>query len=235
MSDDGLSYSVAADFDKQLGQALAEIEARTDSPRFVPGARVENPDSPDILRRELLDPILAGQGMPTSASGATSRAQQPRLFETGGAIVQVDPITGQARPVYSAPEKKVEMSPRQRLEYSDLLQQRRTIQGDPTKATLNKDKLKILDDQIANYFSPVTNRTAGVAAPADLLQPSGFIGTPGGTNAFSGPAIATSPVRPGQVGRGRQLTRELAAQFREQARGDKDLARRLAREAGYEF
>jgi hypothetical protein len=245
-SEDGLSYSVASDFDKQIGQALAEMEARTDDPRFIPGARVESPDSPDILQRELMDPVLSAFGMPLPRSRDNlTRAIVPRLFETGGSIVQVDPLSGRSNIVHRG-----ETKPDNRLGNFRLA----NLRNEASQLnSLRNDRLKMATsgttpEAIATRLQEIDAEAAEIAggqgrsqsqpaqptvtAPPDLLSSSGFIGTPGGENLFEGPQRATGPVRPGQRGK---LTRELAAKFREQARGDVNEARRLAREAGYEF
>lgn len=206
--DDG-SYSVASDFDKQIGQALAEQEARLRSPRFIPGARVENPDAPEILREELIEPVLTAFGMPTGRAVQTARAPQTRLFETGGNIIKVDPATGQAVPVYTAParpavEPKYEVPTGLDVLGKPTTTARLTLPEMEQMAPMIEDRLRT-NAPWSTYLGMARNRQ---------------------TNTQSG------PVRPGQRGR---LTRELAAQFKEQARGDKELARKLAREAGYDF
>jgi len=112
LSDDGLSYAVASDFDKQLGQALAEIEARSAAPRFVPGARVESPDAPDILRRELLDPILEAQaiyqGQPLRQVAAPKVAP-PKIISDRGNIWSVDPLSGNANQLVKRPETEAKV------------------------------------------------------------------------------------------------------------------------------
>ncbi len=77
-SEDGLSYSVASDFDKQIGQALAAQEARLKDPRYIPGAQVERPDAPDILNQELIDPVLTAFGMPNSEDRAARHGRYDR-------------------------------------------------------------------------------------------------------------------------------------------------------------
>lgn len=108
-SDDGLSYSVAGDFEKQMAQAMAEQEARTRKPRFVAGARVEEPDAPDLLQRELVDPVLAGFGMGRqTTSGLRSRPNsiaQPKFYEMGNQLISVDPTTQRTSVLHTAPEK----------------------------------------------------------------------------------------------------------------------------------
>lgn len=120
-SEDGLSYAVASDFDKQLGQALAEIEARSAAPRFTPGARVESPDAPDILRRELLDPILEAQavyqGQPLKAA-AVPKVAPPKIISDRGNIWSVDPLTGSANQLVKRPESEAKVSDyRDRIDY----------------------------------------------------------------------------------------------------------------------
>lgn len=243
-SEDGLSYAVSDDFSKMLGQAMAEQEARLNDPRFVAGARVEQPDAPDILQRELIDPVLTAFGLDTGrrvADSRASRAPATRLFEMGNELISADPATGRTQVIHRQQKPQAEMTPRQKMEYADLLARRRALQGGVAGSQLNAAEIAALDERINNFFGsaapPVPDM--GPTAPPDLLgQPgSGFIGDmdqrgePTGSNRF----IGRSPARSAAPQRGKTLTRELAEQFKQQARGDKELARRLAREAGYEF
>jgi hypothetical protein len=107
MSADGLSYSVANDFDKQLAQASAEFDARTRSPRFVPGARVEQPDAPDLLRQELIDPVIMARNSYTGTQAQPQKQIQNRIISDNGNIWSVDPLSGQAEQIVTAPPKEV--------------------------------------------------------------------------------------------------------------------------------
>jgi len=115
-SEDGLSYSVASDFDKQIGQALAAQEARLKDPRYIPGAQVERPDAPDILNRELIDPVLTAFGMPNSEDraarhGRYDRANSANLSpyaftkDRNGNTVALDKRTGHAAIAMEAPQE----------------------------------------------------------------------------------------------------------------------------------
>ncbi len=124
-SDDGLSYSVASDFDKQIGQALAAQEARLKDPRYIPGAQVERPDSPDILNRELIDPVLTAFGMDQDHSGRRyGRYDRPEnaspftAVKSGKETFVLDKRTGRAMPMVTpdpeaqAKEKSLELVPK---------------------------------------------------------------------------------------------------------------------------
>lgn len=220
-SEDGLSYAVADDFSKMMGQAMAEQEARLADPRFVAGARVEQPDAPDILQRELIDPVLTAFGMDTGRRVADSRAARPlapRVFEMGNELISADPATGRTQVIHRQQKPQVEMTPRQKMEYADLLARRRALQGGIAGSQINAEAIRALDERINNFFG---ERSAPPVP--DIEPPSDVLGQ------------IDSLVNPGRRRSGKQLTRELAEQFRQQARGDKELARRLAREAGYEF
>ncbi len=190
-SDDGLSYSVASDFDKQIGQALAAQEARLKDPRYIPGAQVERPDAPDILNRELIDPVLTAFGMPNSEDRAERHGRyngpSSSVFKSGNDIISIDKNTNAAHKVYTGAVP--EMTQRQKLEYSDLLHQRNALQTG-IGARVNADKIKALDDRINGFFgaAPAAAAVPAVVAPADLLSTNNFIGTPGGTNLFQSAA-----------------------------------------------
>ncbi len=212
MSDDGLSYSVAADFDKQLGQALAEIEARTkeqpqsgitisdqiadksDSQRYNPFG--PSPDRPDILRAQLLDPIMQAkaiyQGDVIGGSSPRMKLPQEQYRNVGGNLLRI----GQGGIENVFPAKAPEMTRRQQMEYNDLLARRRNLQSGELGNTLNADAIRAIDEQIGGYFqSGASPSTGRVTPPADLIEPSGFIGTPGGSNQFTAPPRPT-PVAP---------------------------------------
>lgn len=192
-SDDGLSYRVADDLGKLWGQALSEYDTRRESPRFVPGARVESPDDPDILRRELLDPVLqrfAAPSQRTTVKGAT-----PRTYKFGSSLVSVDPLTGTTDEIFRAPETVGEMSPRQKLEYSDLLNQRRAILRSAGIMRTPEDtaRLKQLDEQIAKFFTPPATNAPTVAAPE--RQPQIFMGANDGLQPQAQPQEAPAKER----------------------------------------
>ncbi len=108
MSDDGLSYSVATDFDKQMAQAAMELDARTRNARYVPGAIEEHPDSPDILQKSLIDPVLQAEAAYQGRTYHPAREQRQianRIVSDRGNIWAVDPTSGAARQVVTAPVK----------------------------------------------------------------------------------------------------------------------------------
>ena len=214
MSPDGLSYSVATDFDKQMAQALAEVEARTKDPRFVAGARVQEPDTPDLLKRELLDPIMEAEA---SYQGRDlGRYQRPYVGRApsiaphkaaNGSWFTFDPTSGQTHTIFEAPTKTAALDAatkaRSRLLEADILNRQKALaklQSSPsTRPEQISDAargLRLLNDQFNNLFAPQTgtNAPAAVAAPP---APTGFIGSPGGTNKFVTPggAAGAPPVR----------------------------------------
>lgn len=79
-SPDGLSYSVAQDYPKIIGQIMAEYEARVAHPKAG--------ETPASLQQELISPFENAWG------GNQTSTVQPRMFEVGNKIVQVDPRTG---------------------------------------------------------------------------------------------------------------------------------------------
>ncbi len=203
MSEDGLSYSVATDFDKQLGQALEELEARTkerpqsgitisdqisdksDSQRYIPFG--PSPDRPDILRAQLLDPIMQAQAIyqgDAIRGRASSKLPQDQYRNVGGNLLKI----GQGGIENVFPAKAPEMTRRQQMEYNDLLARRRNLQSGELGNTLNADAIRAIDEQIGGYFQSGASPSAGrMTPPADLIESSGFIGSPGGPNQFVAP------------------------------------------------
>lgn len=92
-------YQVATDYPKQIANIMAEYEARALNPRV--NTLGPDPDSTARLKAELLDPFQAvfNAGVPQQP------AAQPRTFEIGNNLVQLDPTTGRPNVVYSAPQK----------------------------------------------------------------------------------------------------------------------------------
>jgi hypothetical protein len=212
MSADGLSYSVANDFDKQLAQASAEYDARTRSPRFVPGARVEQPDAPDLLREELFAPVMAARDAYTGTTPKPPKLLQPKTFELGGQLVTVEP-DGQAKVIHSAPAKAaVDYDQRQ---FANL--DRRLAAGRIETAEKNladalprqKAEAKAAYDKAVADYEALKNQNV-LQAPTDLLTPApapmaapptayGFIGSPGEENKTSLPmatGMGVSATRP---------------------------------------
>jgi hypothetical protein len=100
-SDDGLSYSVASDFNKIAGQALADYEARVKNPRGLHESEEEynrrRNEAPNLLNAEIGALVSLFGGEPPQQP----RYSGPKTFEIGNQIVQQDPITGQYVPVFT--------------------------------------------------------------------------------------------------------------------------------------
>lgn len=75
-SDDGLSYSVAGDYNKLLGQALANYEARVGNPRSF-----QESDADYATRVGSASGILGNELAPLGIS--VPRTQQPKLVKSG--------------------------------------------------------------------------------------------------------------------------------------------------------
>ncbi len=208
-SADGLSYSVANDFSKQMGQALADYEARTKNPRFIPGARVENPDAPDLLRQQLIDPIeQAWQG--------NRPAVKPIVHVVGNSLVQFDPRSNRTNVLFSNPPavksyKTPEITKRQASDLADIEYQlklkRKALLNSATtpEAQLDlKNDLVTLEKQRRAVFNPVTpsRSVTGTNMPA-IRVPQGIIGSPNDNrfqtslNGFQAP---TAPAAPAAIG-----------------------------------
>jgi len=100
-SDDGLSYSRGEDVSSNIAEALAQYKARSENPRFIPGAIEPHPDSPEALRREILDPLE--QEYPIT--GVRTDNRRPRVFQTGGRLLQYDPLTRRVETIWTNPDK----------------------------------------------------------------------------------------------------------------------------------
>ncbi len=163
-SDDGLSYSVATDFDKQLGQALAEMEARTKGARYVPGAAVERPDAPDVLANELLDPIMqarsiyegnaaGGFGERDAYRGRDRKDVAPRnsfrpIVRKDGSIAVMDLVTGDVKEGPAAPIKPpTDLIPKNASQTSNWFQNSPTMQAEESEAIakINQPGADIVD------------------------------------------------------------------------------------------
>lgn len=186
-SDDGLSYSVADDYSKLAGQAMAEYDARIKDPRYVPGGATPHPDSPELLDAELFAPIRERFGL------NSRRTTAPKTYEIGNELVSLDPNTGKTNVVYSAPAKAApEMSPRQKLEYGDLLGQRRALMGKSFLMNEDRDKLSELDTQIKAFGShPEASANPAVQPPKEPLWPGGNVVGSLENNLFESPTPST--------------------------------------------
>lgn len=94
-------YQVATDYPKQIAEIMANYEARALNPRV--NSLGPNPDSAARLQAELIDPFREAFTAAIPQAAAT-RATQPRTFEIGNRLVQLDPTTGRPVEVYAAPE-----------------------------------------------------------------------------------------------------------------------------------
>lgn len=232
-SDDGLSYSVAGDFEKQMAQAMAEQEARTrekpqsgvtisdqiasksDSRRYSPFG--PSPDAPELLQRDLIDPVLAGFGFNTggarnfSQAGRGKSPREPR-FVKSGADIFTENDSGGLDLIHRGDRPAAKMSDRQKSDLKliedDLLEnQKRFNQLDDSPENLDeklrlRDRINSLDRKRRGLFEPAgaIQASPAVAAPPNLIAPSGFIGAAGGENKFfdsartpQGTTINTAP------------------------------------------
>jgi len=199
-SADGLSYSVANDLSKQIGQAEADIEARTKNPRFTPGARVENPDAPELLRKELLDPILA-------SFGASQPTATPKDYHVDNSLVRLDPVTGKASVLYTAPQAKKEQRYKVPTSY-DLL-------GKPQgEVALTLDELA----KVAPTLPDQVRTNAPIPGLLNLIN-------------HNQPQM----IAPGQRGHRGALDRAGAKTYLDKAGGDRAKAEQMAKDDGYDF
>lgn len=182
-SDDGLSYEVINDWGKLASQALAEYEARIANPRTDLFGRVRPEDSPAALDAELFQPLR-------NLFGAGGNSQGMRTYEIDNALVGYNPQTGGVTKLFEAPKSKPEMTPRQKLEYQDLLAQRRSILSKPyyQRSKADEERLPLLDSAIKDLFPDAE----AVSAPqiSTAREPQIFIGNPTMTST-NAPAFQT--------------------------------------------
>lgn len=259
-SDDMLSYSAATDFDRKLGEALAQIEARTKNPRYVPGALVERPDAPDLLRQELLDPVLAAMSayQGGGVQGRFQKEPEVKFTKSGADILRIDPLTGELsmahkadrpdpnRSVYKTEyEAALDRLNKARLSQAQALPTRRDEFAEEIKNA--EDAARVARDLLLGGARPVAAPAVpppGVAAPellpfmqigakdAPLVSPQQWAEEfDAKRNArLPAPAPAARPVKPGQRGR---LTVDLAREYMKRANGDRRRAEQMALDDGF--
>lgn len=189
-----LMYAVADDPEKLYAQASAEYEARVRNPR------INGLDSPDRLYKELFAPLDA-------VYRSNANVTPGRIVETPNGIVNVDPHTLQVTDVMKYPQKpEPELSPVEKIEYSDLLAKRRAIEGGLVgQALASKGEpnpaLEAVDREIESY-------RAKIAAKKNTEQPQVSVAAkvpqlyfgPVTDNPFSGqPQTTTATNAPGVV------------------------------------
>lgn len=181
-SQDGLSYSVANDFGKLWGQAMAEYDARTNAPRNdIYGETLEE-DTPDSLRRQLLDPLTQNFG---GASSRPVKTASPRTYKFGDQLVSVDPRTGATNPIYTAPAK-----PDTRGDSFDRqlilgnIATLRALQRDPLKLRMAgkrpediEAEIAALEEQGRKIYEPESTPVAAVPE-VERPKPQIFMGDP---------------------------------------------------------
>lgn len=187
-SEDGLSYSVINDFDKLAAQALAEYEARVKNPRNDIWGQIIPEDRPENLKAAILDPISS-----LINGGARQESTPLRTYKTpGGGVVGVNPMTGESDMLVPDVPKDVPMSFGEREKIRSLYRDRSAIENMPIEDQTDDqtERLKKINEAIAAIESPPKPATvaAPVAPPLGANWPlqGSFIGTPGGTNSFSG-------------------------------------------------
>lgn len=167
-SDDGLSYSVASDFDKMLGQAMAEYEARSNAPRFVPGARVESPDAPDLLRQELLDPVFSAANALQGRSVRPQAAEPAlRTVKRGSDVLMLDPRSGEIVQEFKADVKPDNAARKFKLDIlGRQIQGLSELQYNPAKAAMAGLNPEQIQAQIGNLNAEAEKILAG----EDIIQ-----------------------------------------------------------------
>jgi hypothetical protein len=223
-----LSPNLQRSFDDDMGRALAEFEARTGTARtyapLQPGdeaagiiAReaprntkaltigemianpVREPENPEAVRQELIDPLMGAYGMDRLSSGRSapaSRTYKVKNESGGDSVIMTDPLTGQSREVFSTPGKPVQ-DPRKMVDYraavkrvSDARKAFERATRESQRAALQKE----VDDSVSALLKLAPTEEAPVSKPAAPVQaaptPQIFMGDP-----LQRPAAGRSPKR----------------------------------------
>lgn len=205
-SEDGNSYAVIDDLEKQAAQALEEFNARIRHPRNDIWGQVLPEDRPENLKATILDPIQELMGNNRQSTSPLRTYKTP-----GGGIIGVDAVTGTTRQLSpNAPPKTPDMSYAEKQRIASLYRDRNAVLSKPSYQR-NAEDQKRLDD-VTKAIAVLEQPAAAPLAPtlerrqpalgADWPIQGSFIGTPGGTNSFSGtnnpfipPATATKRLR----------------------------------------
>jgi len=206
-----IGYSVADDEDKLMGQALAEYDARRNSPRYDYYKQEYNPaDDPEALRHELLDPISQrfGRAFSPERTFAPAKEVQPRIVKSGPDVFMLNPDTDQLELLHQGAAAPVKLTEREKSDLTDIeneITANRTMMMKQTEPELQKpfrDRLLSLDKKRRALFAPkVATADVSTAVTPTVVAPppSGFIGDvdplqqPTGPNAFVPPQPATNP------------------------------------------
>ncbi len=218
-SPDGQSYSVINDFGKIAAQALADYEAQINNQRrqnlsidsrgIVTAKPVDTATS-EAIYNSTIRPIQSIIGGGAPQSGYTLRTYKD---DASGNIIGINPRTGEGSVVFK---------------------------GTPKPEAVRKPDTFPLPTELNNLLQPsgvkmLTMPQIDALLPSlapELQTNSTAMKYKGWLNSSNAPAIGAPPM---STSAGKVATREVASQFLQQARGDKDIARRLAREAGYSF
>jgi len=217
-SPDGNSYSVIDDFGKVAAQALADYEAQINNQR----QQNLSLDSRGIVTAKPVD-ISTSDAIYNSTIAPTQRlfeggqSSRPALRtykdDQSGDIIGIDPGTGQGRIVFKGTPKP---EPTHSPDHFPI----------PTELNLMQQPtgIKMMTMPQIEAILPSLPERIRTNAPATTYK--------NWLQSSNTPAIGAPRM---DVQSGKVATKEIAAQFLQQARGDKDIARRLAREAGYSF
>lgn len=237
MSADGLSYSVANDLEKQMGQALAEYDARRKAPRSDVWGKTLKEDSPEQLRTELLDPFMR-------ESSRQSRTAAPRTYKaknaTGGDdVVSFDPQTGETKVVYSVPgkpEKDIFFSNDVKAIYRNVdLASKAVLDAgtDRQRALAHKDLViaKKALDEFKKAPKPAATAPA-TALESPIRKPIESYGFISNTDDSEGIPLGENRFQT-KISKNGRLPKSLAADLMSRYKGDKEMARKEAEKMGY--
>jgi len=243
MSADGLSYSVAGDLEKQMGQALAEYDARRKAPRNDAFGNILEEDSPQNLRQELIDPLTQSFG---GRSPQQPKSSAPRTFKVKGKngediVIAIDPNTGEQSIAYAgdAPEREDPIHRQTREEHDDAIKIASKSVLDAKTPRQREEAHKALQAaRGARELFRSTPKAAAAPAPAlespiqKPLESYGYIGDPNN--------VRESPDGPENVfgtskkySRNGRIPKELMIELENRAGGDRAVAAKWAIQSGY--
>lgn len=236
---------VAPDFDKMLADAMYEYDmrrqgltaravdltdedrkkgyiARTEftgpGPRLIPGTDqvvYDKPPDPDLLRREILDPVYqaanAFQGRSTRPVAA--KEADNRLLKSGQDYLQRDPVTGELTVAYKAPRIDNKARDFELDQISKQIQGLAALKYDPAKAAMAGLDATKIDAEIKRLNTDARKLLTGGDAIEEALtaQPAPVAPAPTPMIAIGEKGTQLSPagpMKPGERGR-REVTKPL--------------------------
>jgi len=166
-------YQVATDYPKQMANIMSEYEARAKDPRY--NAFGESPDSPRRLEQELVEPFHDVMTAQYPETRAQTLAATPRLFQTKGGVISVDPTTGQSSTVYSSQNAPTPQKSRKASHEENILVKEINALK---KASLTREVMRpknltdaVIDERIADRTEKLNALLSEEVLPAPVVAP----------------------------------------------------------------